>query len=81
MEGLVKGRIVHYVMEDGPHAGDYRPAIIVRIWDHDTGCANLQVFTDGENDGPRYASGLAWKTSREYSAGQEPGTWHWIARE
>lgn len=80
MEGLTEGRIVHYVMEDGAHAGEHRPAVIVRVWRKDNGCSNLQVFTDGENDGPEYASGLAWKTSRHYSEGKEPGTWHWIEK-
>jgi hypothetical protein len=39
---------------------------------------NLQVLTDGTNDG--YDSnfgGLAWKTSRHYNAGKMPGTWHY----
>lgn len=78
--GLTEGRIVHYVLEDGSHAGDHRPAIVVRVWDHEKGTINLQVFTDGSNDGEQYKSGIAWKTSRLYSEGKEPGTWHWIEK-
>jgi hypothetical protein len=80
MEGLIEGRMVHYVMEDGHYVGAHRPAVIVRVWDHGYGTCNLQVFTDCTNDGDQYADGLAWKTSRVYSEGKEPGTWHWIER-
>lgn len=43
-----EGRIVHYVMGHGPHKGEHRPAIVVKVWGPE--CVNLQVFTDGEND-------------------------------
>ena len=61
MEGLVEGRIVHYVMHDGEH----RPAIVVKVWrvqDYEdgevvglphppvNGCCNFVVFVDGYND-------------------------------
>jgi hypothetical protein len=45
MEGLTEGRIVHFVMPDGKHA----PAMIVKVWNQDSGMSNLQVFTDGSN--------------------------------
>lgn len=81
MDGLAVGRIVHYVMEDGLHKGEVRPAIIVKVWDgSQNGCCQLQVFTDGTNDGERYASGVTWKTSRVYDADGGPGTWHWPVR-
>lgn len=81
MEGLAVGRTVHYVLEDG-NRGDVRPAVVVRIWDHGgpQGTCNLQVFTDGRNDGEQYASGIAWKTSRCYDPDGAPGTWHWPPR-
>ncbi|MFA5836210.1 MAG: hypothetical protein WC837_04555 [Bellilinea sp.] len=87
-EGLIEGRIVHYVMPDGKH----RPAIIVRVWDkaHTNGCVNLTVFTDWTNDsrGPDYvmdadcAAGKMWRTSVLFDGNTDPapGTWHWIER-
>ncbi len=48
IEGLTEGRIVHYVLEG---KGDHRPAIVVRDWKQENGLVNLQVFTDGWNDG------------------------------
>jgi hypothetical protein len=80
---MTEGRIVHYVLEDGPSTGDHRPAIVVRIWDSESDCegVNLQVFTDGLNDGALYSSGTAWKTSVPHSEEPKPGTWHWPERE
>lgn len=26
------GRVVHYVLEAGPHQGERRPALIVQVW-------------------------------------------------
>lgn len=89
MEGLIEGRIVHYVLDEKEH----RPAIVVKVWRnydgsvHEDGLCNLQVFTDGTND--RYhsdhlpagfESGICWLTSRLYSEEPVPGTWHWIER-
>jgi hypothetical protein len=76
MKGLTEGRIVHYVMPDGEH----RAAIVVKVWDHEgeTGCANLQIFTDGTND-LTYGPNLWWKTSvLADNADKKIGTWHWI---
>lgn len=76
LKGFTIGRVVHYVMPDGAH----RPALIVNDW-HDIsapceGYANLQVFTDGPNDGDEYKSGLYWATSICHSEDPRPGTWH-----
>jgi hypothetical protein len=80
MDGLFEGRIVHYVMPNG----DHRPAIVVRVWrgpcGEESGCSNLQVFTDGRNDGPGFESGVHWATSVAYSDEPKPGTWHWPER-
>jgi hypothetical protein len=75
-DGLVEGRIVHYVLADGLHAGETRAAIVVKVWDKDTGCVNLDIFTYGESDG----DARTWVTSVLYSEGNEPGTWHWIPK-
>jgi hypothetical protein len=81
MPGLTEGRIVHFVLPNGPHRGEHRPAIIVKIWDPSQGCVQLQVFTDGAHDGDAYAAGVYWATSVLYeAAGQEPRTWHWIEK-
>jgi len=93
--GLIEGRIVHYVMPNGEH----RPAIITKVWDtqHINGCSNLTVFSDWSNDAgwnqttrkaleeagidpAKVADGKFWATSRTYSEKLEPGTWHWIER-
>lgn len=74
------GRIVHYVLEGGPKAGEHRPAIIVKVWEdppRPTSACQLQVFMDGDgtpsmNDG---APNVVWLTSRLQGTG--PGTWHW----
>jgi hypothetical protein len=79
MPGLTEGRMVHYVLPDGPNAGEHRPAVIVRIWDHGSGYVNLQVLVDGTNDYPQY-NGLLWATSIEYSEEPRPRTWHWIEK-
>jgi hypothetical protein len=85
MEGLTEGRIVHYVLPDGPHAGEHRPAIVVKVWRQgdgtppSNGYSNLVVFVDGTNDYPNY-SGAVWATSIEYSAEPKPRTWHWIEK-
>lgn len=80
MDGLIEGRMVHYVMETGNY-GSHRPAIIVRVWSQDNGCSNLQVFIDGTNDGGEDGIAHLWKTSRAFDDQEKkPGTWHWIER-
>jgi hypothetical protein len=77
MEGLTEGRMVHFVLEDGRHAGEHRPAIVVKVWNKDVGLVNLQVLCDGTND---YLNGkdTRWVTSAEYDESGKPRTWHWI---
>lgn len=74
--GLTPGCMVHFVTDGGEH----RPAVIVRVWHDVTGCSNLQVFTDGTNDGFARDRGLTWKTSVDYSAEPTVGTWHFIEK-
>jgi hypothetical protein len=83
MEGLIEGRIVHYVMPDG---STHRPAMLVQVWNKEgeyAGMSNLQVFTDGTNDlrqGIQFGSCPAWIGSVYYSETKEPNTWHWPER-
>ncbi len=101
MEGLAVGRIVHYVLESGHSKGEHRPAIVIRDWSNKTtpgsdGMVQLQVFTDGWNDGLETIFGVSnglepigtvkqidliiWRTSVHYDENKEPGTWHWPER-
>lgn len=92
MEGLVEGRIVHFVI--GRNAWDKiicRPAIIVRVWETDSQI-NLQVFLDGTNDTEIVERIIKhgkvhhldelnyWVSVVQYSDQKEPGTWHWPER-
>lgn len=76
--------LVHYVLPDGRSKGEHRPAIIVKACPPEWGyppedeTMQLQVFTDGGNDGAPYTSGLYWATSVKHSEDKEPGTWHYI---
>lgn len=77
MEGVIEGRIVHYVLPDGTEK--HRAAIIVNAWTNgggENGCVNLTVFTDWTNDS-KDGSAVSWATSVHYSKTKEPGTWHW----
>jgi hypothetical protein len=72
------GDIVHFVLEEGPHAGEHRPALIVKVWGATPGSAcQLQVFTDSDGGGLSndQLPPVLLKTSRSQGAG--PGTWHW----
>lgn len=86
MEGLIEGRIVHYVLDNPLAAGEHpetRPAMIVAVWDRYSGVSNLQVASKGLRDAHLTGGTDAnWvcKTSVRYSEGREPGTWHWIPR-
>lgn len=73
MKGVIEGRMVHYVLPSGGH----RAALIVKK-QNENGCCNLQVFTDGMNDGPKYEKGFVRVSSVNYSESPTPNTWHWI---
>ena len=80
LDGLTEGRIVHYVLSEGPRQDEHRPAIIVRVCDttQGTGMCNLQVFNDGNND---VQPGAAhWVGSAYYDENKTPGTWHWVEK-
>lgn len=85
MEGLIEGRIVHFVIESGSGQIHHRPAIVVHVWrDPDgtppaNGNCNLQVFTDSNESG-QFNDALPpvmWKTSVLFDENARPGTWHW----
>ncbi len=79
------GRIVHYVLNDGQHPGEHRPAIIVKVWgDQPDSMVNLQVFTDSVNDfitAHPGGSGIMWRTSvHNDETDKAPGSYHWPER-
>lgn len=83
------GRIVHFVLVDKSGATQHRPAIVVRVWPEQPGgpyeaeaeagkhVVQLQVFTDGGNDGNE---NVLWMTSVHFDPSGAPGTWHWPER-
>ena len=81
MEGLIEGRIVHYMptKEECPGVSHHMAAIVVRVFGAGTDMANLTVFGDWSNDGLN-PPGVFWATSRHYSETNEPMTWHWPER-
>ena len=77
MEGLIEGRIVHYMPNEKESGHSHHmAAIVVRVFGGTDGIANLTVFPDWLNDG-HSGDGVFWATSRKYSEGKEPMTWHW----
>lgn len=86
MDGLTEGRIVHFVLPDGPHKGEHRPAIVVKVWRQGDGTpptngySNLLVFMDGTNDGPNFGGCVNWQTSVTFDQESKPRTWHWIEK-
>jgi hypothetical protein len=91
MEGLIEGRIVHYVLTEADvkmlrhednniSEGMHCPMIIVRVWS-ETGNVDGQVFLDGP------AGYWAQKVNPDPHPESElkpnvrkSGTWHWIER-
>lgn len=87
------GRIVLYTYQetdlpvDKRHlAGESRPAIVVRVWPGEYPKAeggaedgyNIQVFTDGTNDG--FETGTIWRTSVRIADAPTRGACHWPPR-
>lgn len=76
MDGLIEGRIVHFVDET---PGDYnhyehKPALVqyVYLTNVEKGNVHLRVFEAYPQD-DRAVDAF-------YSDGKEPGTWHWIEK-
>ncbi len=73
---MVIGRIVHYRKQPG---AAWRPAIVVAAWSPTV--VNLQVFTDGLNDGGKPGENVEWVTSAPHVLtvvpGYTGGIWCW----
>ena len=69
------GRIVHYVLHDGPHQGFHRPALVVA---HSGMTVNVQVFTDGNKTHGDLMPNVFWRYNVAFDPdGKQVGTWHW----
>lgn len=76
------GRIVHFVLKDGPNKGKHRAAVVTSDWGGPN--INLAVFHDQTSDADgAFANGaqtFAREWSAPYSETPELGTWHWPER-
>lgn len=73
------GSIVHYVPShhDKIRPGEHVAAVVVRVWDVQTGLVNLRLFLDGDNQAPRPWAEEEWKTSVPFDPeGKAPFSWH-----
>ncbi len=71
------GRIVHFVLEDGPCAGESRPAIINKVYS--PARVSLSVFARGVKADGRPA--VFARVPSNYSAAPQPGTWRWPTKQ
>lgn len=70
MNGLIVGRMVHYVPPDGPDA--VQAAVVCRVIDANKGIVHLHVFPSG-------TSYVATNVTYFETGGRN--TWHWPPRE
>lgn len=78
MDGLIGGRIVHYIISTQRGNPVVRPAMVVRVVNQKKGICNLQVFHE-KSDGFELASADK-PTNCEFSEEKTTGTWHWPPR-
>ncbi len=72
MDGLIEGRIVHFVMPNMRH----RAAIVANIVDKYKGVCDLFVL-GMPDDG---MGGFMMNLGTEFDEHKKPLTWHWIER-
>ena len=71
------GRIVHYVLPEGPSIGEHKAAIIVHVPGGPGANLSLFVFPDAGNDGPNWKTPV-WVTDVVYDeTGGTAHSWHW----
>lgn len=77
MEGLVEGRMVHYVMPPKYQDSEpmHRPAIVTAVHRGD-GCVSLSVFSAIDDMAPA----LLQVRVAHYDEEKRPDTWHWIEK-
>ena len=76
MEGLIEGRIVHYVACNQRHLA----AIVVGVNDSAAGDIDIALFTNLNNVNGDKNFGLQFHQNVKPSDGKEPGTWHFVER-
>jgi hypothetical protein len=83
LDGLVPGRIVHYVLPDGRRTGEHRPAMVIDVPDPEAGVAHLAVYTvpDQDYDMHQHPGIIFFARATKFDPTAEmQGTWHWIER-
>lgn len=70
------GDAVHYVLPDGPRAGECRPGVVIRVTDPASRTVVLYTITDGLADSPRFRDAPVRLTAREEVCEPRPGSWH-----
>jgi len=73
MEGLIEGRIVHYVAYNNRHLA----AIVIGV---NQDKVDLALFTNMANVNGIKSFGLQFHQDVPYSEDKTPGSWHWIER-
>ena len=73
MDGLVEGRIVHYVAYNNRHLA----GIVIGV---NQDKVDLVLFTNMANVNGVKNFGLQFHQVIPYNEGKNPGTWHWIER-
>lgn len=74
MEGLIAGRICHYVAYNGQHLA----AMVIGSEDAIDGEVDLLVLTNMLNSAGKKNFGFQFHQDVKYSGSKEPGTWHWV---
>ena len=74
MEGLIEGRMVHYVAYNGRHLA----AIVIGVGFADD--IDMALFTNMENTNKIKNYGLQFHQSVPHGDDNKPGTWHFIER-
>lgn len=76
MDGLVIGKLVHFVVRpDRTELLQHRPAVVTWVW-NDEGMVNLQVYTDGTYDNAPEGSGTYARTSIAHEPEGGENSWH-----
>jgi hypothetical protein len=81
MEGLIEGRMVHYVAYNNRHLA----AIVIGTGVPDielpgSNPVDLTVFTNMRNVSGNKNYGIQFHTDILFDEDKKPGTWHWIER-
>jgi hypothetical protein len=72
VEGLIEGRIVHFVVSPTQH----RAAIVCGIQDKESGICDLFVFSMPQDE----RGGFFMYTDAQYDDRKAVNTWHWIEK-